>query len=221
MKYKIIALIVLLLLLAGAVELQKMAKQAVGEASVTATAADSISDETIALKYSPEKFGLAVTRDQIPEGSYIPPCDIDFNYCFYHLDTKYEGTNYDIAGMRVFKRTDLTDEVSCLKTPLAGYGPVNPDFTKAENAYSSAVYGNVGDAAAGHYANGALYRLFVKKGSHCYEFQVRIAESQFLNYPAGTIEEFTLAMRDEVKAELEALISAVTLKTGEKDLFVY
>ena len=72
------------------------------------TTAQSISDGTIAFWYSSDEFGLAVTPEQILDHSYIPPCSDDFDYCFYYIGSDYNGTNFESAGLRVEKRSDLT-----------------------------------------------------------------------------------------------------------------
>src|SRR5258708_11997428 len=51
--------------------------------------------------------------------------------------------------------------------------------------YTTSVFSPIGDAAAGHYASGALYRLYLQDSSTCYEFETRLGQTQFANYPAG------------------------------------
>src|SRR5437764_619548 len=70
----------------------------------------SISDGTILLNYPSTDFGLAVNPEQILATSYIPPCNPEFNYCLYYNGAEYKGTNFESAGLRIQKRTDMTSE---------------------------------------------------------------------------------------------------------------
>ncbi len=174
----------------------------------------SVSDGNIKITYD-KIFGLAVTKDQVPVKSYIPPCDENFDYCFYYNVDNYKGTNFESAGIRIKKRTDLNSS-TCLTTPLDGFDPsTKPDATNASATYSTSVFSNVGQGAAGHYTSGALYRLYVKEASACYEFETRIGETQFANYPEGTIKQFTDNDRNQVKTQLMSILEGITLKDGQ------
>jgi hypothetical protein len=174
----------------------------------------STSDGTITFTYSPTKFGLATNPAQILPKSYIPACDENFNYCLYYVGNEYIGTNFESAGVRISKRADLPDEQSCLTTPPAGYeyGAISSS-TKSADTYSTTVFGGLSDAATGHYSLGSEYRLFVKSNSSCYEFETRIGQSRFENYPAGTIKEFTGADLTKVQADLMDIIHHITLSS--------
>jgi hypothetical protein len=187
--------------------------------SIPASTSQSISDGTITLNYSEKDFGLAVNQTQVPVKSYIPSCDPNFDYCFYFLPDTYKDTNFESAGLRVKKRTDLGNERVCLNTPKEGFdATIKPDKTRSENEFSSSVFGNVGDAAAGHYSEGKLYRLFVRSNSSCYEFETRIGQSRFENYPAGTITEFTASEKADVENNLNTVIIGISL-AGKSNLF--
>jgi hypothetical protein len=180
----------------------------------------SISDGVFTLAYPSEDFGMATKPEQILVTSYIPPCNSDFNYCLYHIGQDYAGSNLESAGIRVEKRTDLPTENVCLTTPPGGFSATTaPSDTNAEDAFSSSVFDNVGDAGAGHYATGSLYRLFYRADSSCYEFETRIGESQFANYPAGTIKEFTDADRTALKSKLTTIVKAIKLPNGSVNLW--
>lgn len=181
----------------------------------------TISDGTITFGFPQTGFGLATTQEQILVQSYIPPCTEGFDYCLYYLGTRYDGTNFDSAGLGIKKREDLSAESLCLDTPPDGYdGTVAPDSTKSEDTYSASVFKNVSDAGAGHYATGDLYRLFYRAASSCYQFETRIGESQFSNYPAGSIKEFTDLDRTNLVKELNTVLSGISLPTNESNLFV-
>jgi hypothetical protein len=182
------------------------------------TTQQSVSDGTVTLNYPSNEFGLAVNASQILVNSYIPPCDPTFSYCLYYTGDEYKGTNFESAGVRMQKRTDLATENVCLTTPPAGFASMKPAGSNSSTLYSSSVFSPVGDAAAGHYADGSLYRLFVKSNSTCYEFESRVAQSQFANYPSGTIKEFTASDKTSIQGRLLSLINAISLG-GQSALF--
>ena len=172
----------------------------------------SVSDGTITMPYSSSDFGLAVNKTQILVTSYIPPCDDTFNYCFYYNGTDYQGTNFDSAGLRVGKRADLSTERTCLQTPPAGFdASMTPTATSSADVYSMSKFDQVGQGAAGHISNDTLYRLYYRSTSTCYEFETRVAQSQFGNYPAGTIQQFTMADQSEMQSELMNMLSHFTI----------
>jgi len=178
----------------------------------------SVSDRAITFTYPSNEFGLAVNQDQILVRSYIPPCDENFDYCLYYNGTAYQGTNFESAGVRIEERIDLTDENSCLNTEPAGYEAVKPDSTKSGSGYSSSVFANISGAGAGHFAVGSLYRLYVKSNSSCYEFETRIGQTQFANYPPGAIKQFTQNDLRDVQLKLQKIIGQISLPSGEKNL---
>jgi hypothetical protein len=180
----------------------------------------SISDGTITVGYSKNEFGLATNPSQILPKSYIPPCNEGFNYCLYYTGKAYEGTNFESAGVRIQKRTDLGNERMCLNTPPSGFDATKvPDNTNPTDNYSTSIFSNVGDAAAGHYSSGSLYRLFIRKNSSCYEFETRIGQSQFQNYPAGSIKEFTTQDQNDLQKKLKEIVNHVALSSGQKNIF--
>lgn len=189
--------------------------------TATAQAYDqSISDGTIVVMYPSAQFGLATTPAQVLVSSYIPPCDTGFNYCVYYTSQQYQGTNLESAGLRIQKRTDITAEHLCLGTPPTGFSAkTTPVATAADDTYATSVFSPIGNAGAGHYANGSLYRLFIRDGSKCYEFETRIGQTQFANYPAGSIKEFTTSDQTVLNAQLLGILDTVTLKNGTKISF--
>lgn len=180
----------------------------------------SISDGTITAVYPSVRWGLATNTSQILVKSYIPPCDQTFSYCFYFTGNDFQGTNFESAGLRIAKRPDLKAERLCLQTPPEGFGSrTTPSATYSHDEYSSSVFSNVGQGAAGHLAAGKLYRLFVRASSTCYEFETRVGQSQFANYPAGTIQEFTPVHQAALETELEQILNNISLPSGTKNLF--
>ncbi|MBX4216213.1 hypothetical protein KW797_04690, partial [Candidatus Parcubacteria bacterium] len=133
----------------------------------------------------PSDFGLAAAPEQALIRSYIPPCDEKFDYCLYYNGKEYEGTNFESAGLRIKRRADLAG-AQCLTAAPGGREGLSPASVKEESAYSKSVFSPLGEGAAGHTAEGALYRL--SYAGECYEFEMRIGKSQFANYPAGTIK---------------------------------
>lgn len=161
-------------------------------------------------------YGLATTPEQVLVKAYIPPCSEGFDYCLYRATTTYAGTNFESAGLSIRTRSDLSTKTSCLTTPPEGYAGLTATTSEAAD-YATSVFAPLGDAGAGHYASGALYRLFAK-GS-CTEFETRLGETQFANYPEGSIREFTDADRAAVKAEFAALLASVTLGSSTPVVF--
>ncbi len=176
----------------------------------------SISDGTITLIYPAGDFSVATSAQSIAVHSYIPPCDGDLTYCLYYTGNAYQGTNFDSAGIRVKKRTDLTTQTACLTAPPTGYANFTPTSTIMNN-YAVSEFTPIGDAGAGHYSTGTLYRLFYS-GS-CYEFETRIGQSQFANYPSGTIQQFATTDEAALQSEMQTILSSVTLPSGETVVF--
>lgn len=176
----------------------------------------SISDGTITLIYPAGDFSVATSTQAIASRSYIPPCDGDLTYCLYYTGDAYQGTNFDSAGIRVKQRTDLTTQSACLTTAPTGYTNFTPTSTIMDN-YAVSEFTPLGDAGAGHYSTGTLYRLFYN-GS-CYEFETRIGQTQFANYPAGTIQQFTAANQAALQSEMQTILNSVTLPSGETVVF--
>lgn len=177
----------------------------------TANSAGSVSDGTITFTV-PTDFGVAVNQQQVPTNSYIPPCDPTFDYCLYYTGAAYQGTNFESAGIRIDKRPDLTSENTCLTTAPTGYSNFTPTSTTIGD-YSISEFTPLGDAAAGHFSNGTLYRLFYSGA--CYEFETRIGQSDYGNYPAGTIKQFTSADESSLQSEIHNILDSVTLPSGE------
>jgi len=179
--------------------------------STASSGTQSTSDGTITFT-TPSDFGLALNQTQILVHPYIPPCDADFNYCLYYTGTAYQGTNFESAGIRIEKRTDLTTASTCLTTPPTGYTNFTPTSTNAGD-YSMSEFTPLGDAGAGHIAKGTLYRL--EYNGACYEFETRIGQTQFANYPSGTIQQFTNADQAALQAEIQNVLNGITLSSGE------
>lgn len=181
----------------------------------TPTGTQNISNGTITFTI-PTDFGLATTQAQILANSYIPPCDPDFTYCLYYTGTAYQGTNFDSAGIRIDERSDLTTQNACLTTPPTGYANFTPTST-TESDYSLSEFTPLGDAGAGHSAVDTLYRVFYNGA--CYEFETRIGQSQFANYPSGTIQQFTSADQATLRSEMENFLDSISLPSGETIAF--
>jgi hypothetical protein len=191
------------------------------QASSTPSMTESTSDGTITFSHLPT-FGLAVTPQQVLKSGYIPPCADGFTYCLYYDGDAYQGTNFESAGLSITKRPDIADERVCLDTPPTGYGAgVTPISTNTADVYSTSTFSPIGDAGAGHYASGSMYRLWVRSSSQCYEFQTRIGETQFANYPAGSIKEFTDSDKQAVAQQLFEQLQTVTITVGGTPTIVF
>ncbi|HUC31509.1 MAG TPA: hypothetical protein VMR99_02355 [Candidatus Paceibacterota bacterium] len=172
----------------------------------------NVSDGTVTLLYPTADFALATSSEQISSKSYIPPCDPDFEYCLYYVGTAYHGTNFESSGIRVDQRIDLTTQSTCLITPPTGYANFTPTSTTAGD-YAVSEFTPLGDAAAGHFSSGTLYRL--EYNGACYEFETRIGQSDFENYPSGTIQQFTATDQANLQTELHNILDSITLPSGE------
>ena len=181
------------------------------------TPGSSISDGTITFTI-PAQFALAVSEQQILVRSYIPPCDPDFIYCLYYNGTAYQGMNFDSAGIRIERRTDLASSNACLTAPPTGYSSFTPTSTAAAD-YSIAEFTPIGNAGAGHFSVGTLYRLWYQGNDRCYEFETRIGQSQFSNYPSGTIQQFTAADQSGLQSQIQDFLDSITLPGGEAIAF--
>lgn len=214
-NYTWIIILLLIIVLGGVWYWESGRQHVVGQQTATSTpsgtSSQTTSDGTITFS-TPADFALAVTPEQVLVKSYIPPCEQNFNYCLYYNGSDYKGTNFESAGLTIAKRGDLASEQTCLQTPPQGYdASIKPNNTTSTSDYATSVFENVGDAAAGHFASGALYRLFVRKNAACYEFLLRIGETDYANYPVGAIKEFTDADKQTLGQELMALLGSMTL----------
>ena len=181
--------------------------------STPVTGLQALSFGNLTLTYPSSGFALATTFDQVTVKSYIPACDHGFNYCFYYKGSAYAGSNFESAGFSIEKRTDLTTAAACLSTPPVGYTKMKPTMASTTE-YTSSTFTPLGDAGAGHYSFGSLYRL--SYSGSCYEFQTRIGATQFGNYPAGSIREFTTTDQDAVNAMLKGILKSITTASGAK-----
>lgn len=157
----------------------------------------------------PADFGLAVHRDQVLVRSMIPPCDDGFDYCLYYLGDELAGTNFQSAGIRMERRKDLTTPEACLFTPPEGYTDFQP-AVRREDGFAVSVFAPVQNAAAGHYSDGKLFRLFLGEAT-CFEVETRIAASRFEHYAEGTIREFTQEQRNALEDRLNDVVRAIRL----------
>lgn len=197
--------------------LGKPASQVMTSPTPTAAQYDqTVSDGTITIGYQTGQYGLATTPAQVLVTAYIPPCDPAFTYCLYYNGATYKGTNFDSAGLRIQKRTDLKTQGACLSTMPTGYTNIVPVTANGPD-YATGVFSPLGDAGAGHYASGSEYRLWTN--NTCYEFETRIGQTQFANYPPGTIKQFTTNDQANVEADLRGMINSVTLKSGAQVSF--
>lgn len=167
----------------------------------------------LTLSYASADFGLATTPEQVLVTSYIPSCDTGFDYCLYYKGSTYKGTNFESAGLRVKTRTDLKTEGQCLSTPPSGYTSMTP-MIATSTEFTTATFTPVGDAGAGHYASGSVYRL--SYSGSCYEFETRIGASQYANYPAGSIKEFTDANQAAISTLLMSILKSLTTASSTK-----
>ena len=181
----------------------------------TASGTQSASDGTVTFTV-PSDFGLATNQTQVLTRSYIPPCDANFNYCLYYIGAAYQGTNFDSAGIRIQHRTDLTTQTACLTAPPTGFSNFTPTSTTVGD-YSVSEFTPLGDAGAGHYSTGTLYRL--EYNGECYEFETRIGQSQFANYPSGTIQQFTATDQTGLQGKIQNILDSIALPSGETIAF--
>jgi hypothetical protein len=165
----------------------------------------------------PTDFGLAVTAEQVPALSVIPPCTEGFDYCLYYNEDAYDNTNFESAGLRIERRDDLTTETSCLNTPPAGYSALTPEV-RNEQSFELSTYSPIQDSATGHSSEGELYRLHFD--SSCYEFETRIGVSRFENFEEGSIDEFTMPDRAELERKLRNLLQTIRFVENEDGIIL-
>ena len=174
-----------------------------------------LADGEVLISYPPG-FGLAVTQEQLLHDAQIPPCDEGFDYCIYVEPEEFEGTNFSSAGLGIQARTDLTNEADCMLTQPDGYLDLVPIVAGASD-FATTLYHGIDQGAAGHYSTGSLGRLYYD--SACYQFETRVAQAQFANYPTGTIEEFDAADQARTSDRLMAVMARVALPDGRNSLW--
>lgn len=174
-----------------------------------------LADGQVLISYPPG-FQLAVTPEQLMLDAQIPPCDEGFDYCIYVEPVEFEGTNFSSAGLGIEARADLTNEADCMLTQPDGYLDLVPVVAGASD-FATTLYHGIDQGAAGHYSTGSLGRLYYD--SVCYEFETRVAQAQFANYPTGTIEEFDAEDQVRTSERLTAVMARVALPDGRDSLW--
>lgn len=174
-----------------------------------------LADGQVLISYPPG-FELAVTTDQLVLDAHIPPCDEGFDYCIYIGPVEFEGTTFASAGLGIEARVDLTNEADCMLTQPDGYRDLVPVVAGASD-FATTLYHGIDQGTAGHYSTGTLGRLYYD--SVCYEFETRVAQSQYANYPTGTIEEFDAADQVRTSERLMAVMARVALPDGRDSLW--
>lgn len=152
----------------------------------------------------PDSFTELTTadKDDLNSLGYIPPCSEDYTTCLYYSGNEFKGTNFDSAGLSIHVITDATKDTCEAYTG---------SFTLPDTTITTEKAGGVtlfvaksGDAGAGHVAEETLYRTY--HNNTCLEAVARTGYTQFGNYPAGSIEEFT----DTDKKQLENIMKDMT-----------
>ncbi len=185
------------------------------QTSSFATQPKEVSDGTIRFVY-PSAFALTTAPDTLADPSAIPACETGFDYCVRYAGGDYAGTNFNSAGVSIRKRVNIVDKTACLNAQPEGHTDLSP-IVRNDDSYSTSLFAPLGDAGAGHFTHERLYRLFV--GSSCYEILQRIGQSQFANYPAGSIQEFTASREQLLQTSLDGILNSITLQNGDAVLF--
>lgn len=171
--------------------------------------------QTDFFSFSHAGYGLATTPDEIVKKSYIPACSTPFDYCIYYNMDNYGDTNFEAAGIRISKMPQLDSMDLCLNTPPEGYSDIVPNiYDNTDHLIST--YSPIEEGAAGHYSTGKIYRLAY--GGSCFEFETRVAETQFANYPEGTKVEFSAEKKKEVIDSLNNILDMVRLNGREENI---
>lgn len=161
--------------------------------------------------FVPDGFTLAAIADELDFQTVIPPCNEGFGYCIYYSASTYVGTNFEAAGLRINQRDDLATEEACLSEQPAGYTGLVPSITDG-GTYRVATFAGIGDAGAGHFSEGTLFRLAWQ--GECYELETRIAQTQFANYDPGTIRQFTQEDAATINAGFQSLLDRIRLRSA-------
>lgn len=191
-----------------------------GIATTTPTLDQTLSDGTVSLSYPSSDFGLATPQQPITKNSYIPPCDPGFDDCLYYIGTTYAGTNFDSAGIGITKRTSFATQTQCLNNEPTGYNGLTPTIT-TYSSYSISEFGSqahpISNAGAGHFASDIVYRVATTAG--CYEFDTRVSQSDYGNYPSGSIQQFTTAEQAALQSEILQILDTLTLPSSTSVAF--
>ncbi len=164
----------------------------------------------------PPDFGLAVSKDQVLVKSYIPPCEEGFDYCMYYNLKNFDGTNFESAGVSIGMRDDLLNNEACLTRPPNEYLNFTPEVIKHDNYLVSSFF-PIGDAGAGHYSNGKIYRIYLNTGK-CIQIGTRIGETQFANYPEGTIKQFGSEDRKYLFSRFDTILNSLKIASTSEPI---
>lgn len=160
----------------------------------------------------PEGFGFSVAGEPLLVQHVVPPCDVGYDACVYLSDDAYVGTNFESAGVRISLRDDLGSQDACLHAQPDGYTGLVPT-TDVHAGFATSIFSSIGQGAAGHTSVGELRRLYAQ--DRCYEFETRVAQTEFGNYDPGAIKRFTDGDQAIVEQQLRGVLRSVALPGGE------
>jgi hypothetical protein len=140
-------------------------------------------------------------------GSYIPVCDNDAIVCLKYPEDEYRGYNFEAAAFSVTALPRPTTRAKCLS--YVGDRTCKPMNTTVRGGVKFAT-ASCGEGGLGHNASGPSYRTY-HRGT-CYQLSVRIATSEFVNFPEGSVQEFSRADREKVEQLLRIPVESFRLR---------
>lgn len=140
-------------------------------------------------------------REEVRGLTYIPVCDPDtMSGCVVYGKDAFPGSTF--SGSAVSFAVLPINETEC-------YSVDNAPLSSGEKVFDTVAFRRyeVGDAAAGHYLKGNIYRGW--KDVRCLEMKSTMTMTNIGVYEPGTIKEFTEAEQAVLFAEMESVLDTI------------
>lgn len=175
---------------------------------------DSISDKSVSdgvISFNiPDDFGLATTPFQILSKYTVPPCAVGFAYCLYYSGDRYQGTNFDSAGLAISIHKDAVNKQVCLIELDDGYS--DPSVKIVEHGeYAMSIFHHTDPTDTDHSDTAEQYRLYTQ--DTCYQFSLFVAQTQ-----QGSGRDLTQSDKIALMERLRAALRSVVLVLSDEKL---
>ena len=139
--------------------------------------------------------------------SYIPICDYTTVACFEYNGKKYEGTNFQAAGLSINVLRDAQTEQDCAAMDTGRY----PIKTQIING-TKFRYGLTGEAGMSQSKGGTTYRAF--HDSVCFEISAATAQTSLGAFDPGAVKAFD---GGKLKGILDQMVHSFKFEGAVKD----
>lgn len=175
---------------------------------------NTTSDGTITFSI-PDGYGLAVTQEQMPQHTSVPPCASGFDYCIYYNGADYASTSLQSAGVNISAHTGYAASTTCLTTPPDGFAAEKVSATSTGTGYEMSAFGPLSEGAAGSGSVEEAYRLWTN--ATCYALTSRVG---FSNVPTGSTTVLSNAQKQTILESLRGIVRAMRINSTNEALII-